>query len=331
MSRKGEVSHYNRQRRRLRWLVSGSLVTLLLTLNIISLRGRRSDVMASIETASNNEHLALLSSAVSDSKILSDDLPQERDMLIRGVSTEKPTTPESRPSPESSFGSQEDLELALRITKEKILHEKVERQKQPKRNEQNEENDPANSIQTANSKEKASLLGPFEAEGGNPAIPLLQPAGEKATRPPISGRPPLHRPASETHVQKIILTISSIDRGERISDLWAGDKLLTILKTLVSVRELCERGFDLTVWFIAAWKISQQRELIEEALFCQRTQEPVQIRYWDHFPPDVGGFLSSRHRLAMAKVMGKTTKGIENGKGVGKYYTETLLRIENGG
>ncbi|EWM29504.1 hypothetical protein Naga_100601g2 [Nannochloropsis gaditana] len=303
MSRKGEVSHYNRQRRRLRWLVSGSLVTLLLTLNIISLRGRRSDVMASIETASNNEHLALPSSAVSDSKILSDDLPQERDMLIRGVSIEKSTTPESRPSPESSFGSQEDLELALRITKEKILHEKVERQKQPKRNEQNEENDPANSIQTANSKEKASLLGPFEAEGGNPAIPLLQPAGEKATRPPISGRPPLHRPASETHVQKIILTISSIDRGERISDLWAGDKLLTILKTLVSVRELCERGFDLTVWFIAAWKISQQRELIEEALFCQRTQEPVQIRYWDHFPPDVGGFLSSRHRLAMAKVM----------------------------
>ena len=34
---------------------------------------------------------------------------------------------------------------------------------------------------------------------------------------------------------------------------------------------LCERGFDLTVWFVAAWRVSLEAKLIEEALTCQRT------------------------------------------------------------
>ena len=30
---------------------------------------------------------------------------------------------------------------------------------------------------------------------------------------------------------------------------------------------------------------------------------PIEIKYWDHFPEDIGGKLSSRHRLAVAEVV----------------------------
>ncbi len=154
-------------------------------------------------------------------------------------------------------------------------------------------------------------------EKRNPAIPLVQPAGDKAARPPLSSsssRPPLHRPASETHIQKIVLTISSIDRGQRIADLWQGDKFDTILQTLGSIKGLCERGFELMVWFIAAWEISLEKERVDEALFCERAGKPVETRYWDHYPSDIEGFLSSRHRLAMAEVFGREG-GREGGRG----------------
>lgn len=29
----------------------------------------------------------------------------------------------------------------------------------------------------------------------------------------------------------------------------------------------------------------------------------MEVRYWDEYPEDVGGLLSSRHRLAMAEVV----------------------------
>ena len=49
-----------------------------------------------------------------------------------------------------------------------------------------------------------------------------------------------------------------------------GDKLDTILATLREMAGLCERGFDLTVWLIAAWKASLEEKLLQKALACQR-------------------------------------------------------------
>lgn len=49
-----------------------------------------------------------------------------------------------------------------------------------------------------------------------------------------------------------------------------GDKLDTILATLKEMVGLCERGFDLTVWLIAAWKVSLEEKSLQKALECQR-------------------------------------------------------------
>lgn len=293
--------------KRLRWLIVGILITVLLMLNIVSLRGRRSDPISLVGKLSNNEYLAMPLPALPHGKAVSDDPPRRQETSLQDFEKGSLTMPLIQTSSENSIGSQEHLELASRDTNENASHTNEERQKQRESDKEDENRDP--------SEEKASIVQLVEAEERNPAIPVLQPAGDKAIRPPISGRPPLHRPASETHIQKIMLTISSFDQGQRISHLWAGDKLQTIQETLVSVREFCERGFDLTVWFIAAWKISQHEKIIEEALFCQRIHKPIHIRYWDHFSPDIRSLLSSRHRLAMAEVIGKTLKEHENEKG----------------
>jgi hypothetical protein len=42
-------------------------------------------------------------------------------------------------------------------------------------------------------------------------------------------RPPLHRPANETRIQRVLYMMSSTDRGQRISHMWAGDKLETMV------------------------------------------------------------------------------------------------------
>lgn len=309
------INYCNRPHKRLRWLIVGVLITVLLILNIVSLRGRRSDPISLVGQLSNNEYLAMPLPALPHGKAVSDDPPRRQEMSLQDFAKESLTTPLIQTSSENSIGSQEHLELASRDTNENASHTKEERQKQRESDKEDENRDSSNLIEMTTSDEKASIVQLVEAEERNPAIPLLQPAGDKAIRHPISGRPPLHRPASETHIQKIMLTISSFDRGQRISHLWAGDKLQTIQETLVSVREFCERGFDLTVWFIAAWKISQHEKIIEEALFCQRIHKPVHIRYWDHFSPDIRSLLSSRHRLAMAEVIGKTLKEHENEKG----------------
>ena len=231
------------------------------------------------------------------------------------------------PPPPSVIGSQVDMEAALQLTKEKIKREqeeatgrtpqqeeKEEEEEEEvvgKEKEEKEEDEKEDEKEEADNKEVATPVAAprhIIEEKRNPAIPMVQPAGDKATRPPLSSsssRPPLHRQASETHIQKIVLTISSTDRGQRIADLWQGDKLDTILQTLGSVKGLCERGFDLTVWFVAAWEISLEKERVDEALFCEKIGKPVETRYWDHYPADIEALLSSRHRLAMAEVFGK--------------------------
>ncbi len=117
---------------------------------------------------------------------------------------------------------------------------------------------------------------------------------------PADPRPPLHRPRDEVQIEKMVVFISSTDRGQRINHDWShGDKLDTIEVTLASLVSLCERGFDVTAWFVAAWKISDEDERIQQALHCARTGKPLEVRYWDHYSQDIGGHLSSKHRLAI--------------------------------
>jgi len=82
-------------------------------------------------------------------------------------------------------------------------------------------------------------------------------------------RPRLHRKKEDVKIEKILFMMSTIDRGQRIGT-WKGDKLETILVILDTFRALCERGFDVTVWFVAAWKASEEDKKIKEALYCER-------------------------------------------------------------
>ena len=38
-------------------------------------------------------------------------------------------------------------------------------------------------------------------------------------------------------------------------------------------------------------------------ILIQQQNSPVPLRYWDDYPEEIGGQLSSRHRLAMASVV----------------------------
>ncbi len=234
------------------------------------------------------------------------------------------------------LGSEVDLDEALRQTKEKIKREQEEKQRREDaaahedRQKEEEERlrlereaagaavapaappvpavEPVEPAADAEQPSSSSSLPTTTTTtttttSTTPGVVPLQPAGAKAVRLPITGRPPLHRPLAEVNIQKIVVTISSTDRGQRIADLWQGDKLDTIMATLTALKELCERGFDVTVWFVAAWRVSLEKERLDEASFCQRTQLPLETRYWDEFPEDIGGLLSSRHRLAMAEVL----------------------------
>ena len=121
-------------------------------------------------------------------------------------------------------------------------------------------------------------------------------------RKAITAQPPLHRPREEVEVEKVLVFLSSSDRGQRVSHLWGhGDKMETVEVILASLVSWCERGFDVTLWFLAAWKVSEEDERIKKALQCERIGTPLAVRYWDDYPPDVGGHLSSKHRLALAE------------------------------
>lgn len=92
-------------------------------------------------------------------------------------------------------------------------------------------------------------------------------------RAPITERPPLHRPRGETAIERILVMFSSTDRGQRIAHMWSGDKMETMSVTMASVAALCERGFDVTAWFIAAWPIAEEDAGIREALYCERIKK----------------------------------------------------------
>ncbi|GAB5036265.1 Hypothetical protein NocV09_03600360 [Nannochloropsis oceanica] len=128
------------------------------------------------------------------------------------------------------------------------------------------------------------------------------PPSKGVIRKPIVAQPPLHRPRDEVEVEKILVFLSSSDRGQRVRHLWGhGDKMETIEVTLASLASWCERGFDVTLWFLAAWKVSEEDERIKKALQCERIGTSLEVRYWDDYPLNVDGYLSSKHRLALAE------------------------------
>lgn len=110
-----------------------------------------------------------------------------------------------------------------------------------------------------------------QAGGSVAVVPPVQMPSKVLERLPITGSPPLHRMREDTKIERVLFLMSTIDRGQRIGH-WHGDKLQTILVILETLRTLCERGFDVTFWVVAAWKASEEHELIEDALYCKRIQ-----------------------------------------------------------
>ena len=47
----------------------------------------------------------------------------------------------------------------------------------------------------------------------------------------------------------------------------------TMTVTMASIKHMCERGFDVTAWFVAAWKVSDEDELIQKSLYCDRIKK----------------------------------------------------------
>ena len=58
-----------------------------------------------------------------------------------------------------------------------------------------------------------------------------------------------------------------------------------------SIKDLCEvGGYDVTFWFIAAWRASvEMKDEIEKALTCHR--KPIDLHFMDHFNSSIQGNL----------------------------------------
>lgn len=269
----------------------------------------------------------------------------------RGEEEQGQEQPPAAAASSSGIGSEVDMDAALAAAKARIREERARAQQQQEQlqqeQQQQEPEQPQEEAAATEEEEEvpeskgdddaaavvpAAAAAAAEEEGDNsdsdsssdsydleaPTYPEVQPAGAEAMggtvpRPPLSTAdpPPLHRRREEVKIQKVLLTVSSTDRGQRINDVWQvgrwwwvveregracvcmrrhhralltfsnqcpqnnthahqGDKLDTILTTMREVVGLCERGFDLTVWFIAAWKVSLEEKLLQEALTCRR-------------------------------------------------------------
>jgi hypothetical protein len=150
----------------------------------------------------------------------------------------QPQQPPSTDSGSSSnvIGSDVDLDAALEAAKARIQAERARAEAQQEQQQQEPEAAvvvppaAAGDTETAaaepeeeEEEEAAAAAASDKWELEDPTVPALQPAGAEAiTRPPLSQEepPPLHRPREEVQVQRILLTISSTDRGQRINDIW---------------------------------------------------------------------------------------------------------------
>jgi hypothetical protein len=53
---------------------------------------------------------------------------------------------------------------------------------------------------------------------------------------------------------------------------------------------------------------------------------PITVKYWDHFPADIGGDLAHKHRLALKEAIDDYDFFIS---GEGKPYSRCLVLIRN--
>eukprot|EP00903_Cladosiphon_okamuranus_P008313 g7997.t1 len=99
--------------------------------------------------------------------------------------------------------------------------------------------------------------------------------------------------------KRVLYVITSFDRGKRLGRNYNQiDKLDYILMMMDEMREACELGFSPQVHLIAAWDPSEVSALVEERLFCQRTDKHVPFSYEEH-PPSVRNNLAIKHRIYM--------------------------------
>lgn len=152
------------------------------------------------------------------------------------------------------------------------------REEEEKQQREEEERTKAQEEQSARHKREEELLAQSKAKAEEAfndigpvsaiAPPIMMPS-KVSERLPFTGPPQLHRPQEEVKIEKILFFMSTIDRGQRIG-YWGGDKLQTILVIMETLRTLCERGFDVTMWVVAAWKASDEHKAISDALYCKR-------------------------------------------------------------
>jgi hypothetical protein len=71
-------------------------------------------------------------------------------------------------------------------------------------------------------------------------------------------------------------------------------------------RDLCEVGYDVTFYMISAWPSSEDRELIESHLKCERRGgEVLPLVFVDHFNKSISGKLAYQHRYVVMNVGGR--------------------------
>lgn len=248
---------------------------------------------------------------------------QEKKKKKEAATSKAPDAPKvDKPDPAEEKAEEEDSTTKDEDLEEEVEEEAKEEEEEEDETEKEQEEPPPVQRPDESDEVKEERMRRHFAEEKAKAIAwptaedlLLKPSADTETgvvvpfhpskgviRKPITTQPPLHRPWEEVEVEKVLVFLSSSDRGERVSHLWAhGDKMDTIEVTLASLVSWCERGFDVTLWFMAAWKVSEEDARIKKALQCERIAGPVEVRYWDHYPPKVEGYLSSKHRVALAE------------------------------
>ncbi|CAM9765718.1 unnamed protein product, partial [Ectocarpus fasciculatus] len=97
---------------------------------------------------------------------------------------------------------------------------------------------------------------------------------------------------------RILLVVTSFDRGRRLGPSFKKDKLDFILLMMDEMREACEAGFSPHVHLIAAWELSEVEVFVRDRLFCRRTGDHVPYSLEVH-PASVGNNLCIKHRIFM--------------------------------
>lgn len=194
-------------------------------------------------------------------------MKEEREILEReGPEGRRRREEEEAAREQEAARKREEEEAARRKAEqeEELRRREEEGARRKEEEEQQQRGEELLARSKAQAEEAFNDIGPVSAM----APPIMMPS-KVSERLPFAGPPQLHRPQEEVKIEKILFFMSTIDRGQRIG-YWGGDKLQTILVIMETLRTLCERGFDVTMWVIAAWKASDEHKAISDALYCKR-------------------------------------------------------------